>query len=151
MHFSLRAVLAASVLLIGAGAASADSLSHDSLARAEGRTIPYSGDISACDAWWVLKEITLDFNWHEPNFDSTLELVDFQRVGQVGYRTNGPQFIPRRYCAARALFNDGRVREVRYNLIEGGGFVGIGSGVEWCVVGLDRYHAYSPACRAAGP
>ncbi len=156
MHFLLRAAVAASTLLICAGAASADwfsrePLSRDTLAHAEDRTIPYSGDLPACDDGWVLNEITWAFNSHEPNFDSTLELMDFKRIGQVGYRANGPQFIPRRYCAARALFNDGRVREVRYNLIEHGGFIGIGSGVEWCVVGLDRFHVYSPACRAAGP
>ena len=31
------------------------------------------------------------------------------------------------------------------------GFIGIGSGVTWCIIGLDRNHAFSPNCRAAGP
>ncbi len=146
MHFSLRAALAASTLLACAGAASARPIWP-----AEDRTIPYTGVGSQCDAGWALNEITWAFNSHEPWFNSNLAIVDFKRIGQVGYRTNGLDFIPRRYCAARALFNDGRMREVRYNLIERGGFVGIGSGVEWCVVGLDRFHVYSPACRAAGP
>ena len=40
---------------------------------------------------------------------------------------------------------------MKYNLIERGGFAGIGRGVEWCVVGLDHYHAYSPNCDGVGP
>ena len=71
-------------------------------------------------------------------------------MAQVGFSTPGPDFIPRRYCTAQASFNDGRERTVKYNLINGG-FIGYNTGLEFCVVGLDHNHAYSPACSAAGP
>jgi hypothetical protein len=153
MLFSHRAAFAAKFLLICAGAASLSigAASARPLMPAEDRFIPYSGDLPSCDDWWMLNQITWAFNSHEPEFNSSLELQGFQRIGEVGHRTNGPDLIPRRYCAARALFNDGRVREVKYNLIERGGFVGFGTGVEWCVVGLDRNHVYSPACSGVGP
>ena len=59
--------------------------------------------------------------------------------------------MPRRYCTAKAVMNDGRVRSVHYAIIEDGGFASIGAGVEWCVNGLDRNWAYNPRCRAVRP
>jgi hypothetical protein len=47
--------------------------------------------------------------------------------------------------------SDGHTRRVNYSIIEDGGFAGFESGVEWCVVGLDRNWAYKPACRSARP
>ncbi len=141
-----RAAFAAALLLALAGTASARPLLP-----AEDRSVPYSGSMADCDDWWVKNEIIQAFNSHEPYFNSTLAIEDFQRIAQTGFRTNGPDLIPRRYCAARVKFNDGRVRDVKYNLIEGGGFIGWGTGIEWCVIGLDRNHVYSPACSAAGP
>jgi hypothetical protein len=51
------------------------------------------------------------------------------------------------------MISDGRPRQVHYSIIEDGGFAGTGfsSGVEWCVVGLDRNWAYGRNCRAARP
>ncbi len=119
---------------------------------AEARTIPYSGNLGPCDDGWALQQITQAFNYSRYWYSrERLELDHFEAIKEIGFRTNGPEFIPRRYCVARAMFSDGRQREVRFNLIERGGFVGIGNGVEWCVVGEDPFHVYSPACRAAGP
>lgn len=119
---------------------------------AEARTIPYSGNLPPCEDWWTLQVITQNFNYHQYWYShARLELGQFDAIKEIGFRTNGPEFIPRRYCVARATFSDGRQREVKYNLIERGGFVGIGNGVEYCVVGEDPFHVYSPACRAAGP
>jgi hypothetical protein len=147
MIFSRCAALAATLLLICAGGASARPVDP-----AENRFIPFNGSIPSCDDWWTLNYISNDFNVHEHwFFNSPLEITEIEKTGEIGYRTNGLDFVPRRYCVARARFNDGRAREVKYNLIEGGGFVGIGEGIQWCVVGLDRYHVYSPACSAAGP
>jgi hypothetical protein len=119
---------------------------------AEDRTIPYSGNLPTCEDDGTLQQITQAFNYSRYWYSrERLELDHFEAIKEIGFRTNGPEFIPRRYCVARATFSDGRQREVKYNLIERGGFVGIGSGVEWCVVGEDPFHVYSPACRAAGP
>ncbi len=119
---------------------------------AEDRTIPYSGNFPACEDTWALQVITSAFNYSRYWYSlQRLQLDHFEAVKEIGFRTNGPEFIPRRYCVGRAIFSDGRQREVKYNLIERGGFVGLGDGVEWCVVGEDPFHVYSPACRAAGP
>jgi hypothetical protein len=99
----------------------------------------------------VLGELSFNFGANQRTYwNSGLEIKDFQKVGETGYRANGVDFIPRRYCAASVRFNDGRTRVVKYNLIESGGFIGIGHGLEYCVVGLDPEHAYSPQCQAAG-
>ena len=59
--------------------------------------------------------------------------------------------IPRRYCTADVMLNDGKSRTVHYSIIEDGGFAGFGQGVEWCVTGLDRNWAYNPAAGPPGP
>ena len=40
---------------------------------------------------------------------------------------------------------------MHYSIQEASGWLGIGWGIEWCVVGLDRNWAYNPACRMAQP
>jgi len=40
---------------------------------------------------------------------------------------------------------------IHYSILETSGWLGVGWGVEWCVVGLDRNWAYNPACRMARP
>jgi hypothetical protein len=50
-----------------------------------------------------------------------------------------------------ATVSDGREHAVHYWIGEDTSMLGMGPGVEWCVVGLDRDWAYNPACRAAKP
>jgi len=57
----------------------------------------------------------------------------------------------RRYCIARAAMSDKKERTVIYEIQEDLGIIGWGYGVEWCVIGLDRNSAYSPACSALRP
>ncbi len=59
--------------------------------------------------------------------------------------------IPRRYCEASVLVNDGKWHRLYYSIAEDTGMTGFGYGVEWCVVGLDRNWAYNPSCRWARP
>lgn len=114
--------------------------------------MPYTGVLPACNDPNVLSGIAGDFAARESGYwNSSLAIADFLDVRETGYRTNGLSYIPRRYCGARADFNDGRRRRVVYEIAEKTGFIGIGEGVTWCVAGLDRNHAFSPACRAAGP
>ena len=49
------------------------------------------------------------------------------------------------------MVSDGKRRQINYSIIEDGGLLGVGYGVEWCVVGLDRNWAYNPRCRWARP
>jgi hypothetical protein len=119
---------------------------------AEARFLPFSGALPACNDWAVVSEIANRFANREITYwNSGLALLSVDEIQETGYRTNGPTYIPRRYCAARGDFNDGLSRGVRYEIGAGLGFNGMGWGVTWCVVGLDRDHAYSPHCKMAGP
>ena len=105
-----------------------------------------------CEAGPVQAEIMYAFLERERDYwSSSLEIVAFERIVETGNRTNGLAYIPRRYCRAEALFNDGRRRRIVYNIGSQNGFIGAGPGIIWCVEGLDREHAYGPNCRAAGP
>lgn len=155
MQFLRRAALAASFLTVCATSVVSGAAVARPLLPAEQRFLPYNGDLPTCDDWLVLQELSFDFGANQWTYwDSTpasLEIKDYEKVGEIGYRTDGVDIIPRRYCSARARFSDGRTRVVKYNLVESGGFIGIGHGLEYCVVGLDHEHAYSPSCAAAGP
>ena len=94
---------------------------------------------------------------------SPLAIAGYDRIRQIGWRSNGPGYIPRRYCIARANVSDPRPRPlvhgphaVIYAIgegeeIRGFGFFGMGYGVEWCVIGLDRDLAFAPGCQAVRP
>jgi len=110
----------------------------------------YDGEMGQCaDA---LSAISAQFAEKESRFwNSSLEITGFADVHEVAFRPWARDSIPRRFCTASAMLNDGRARQVHYSIIEDGGFAGFHSGVEWCVVGLDRNWAYNPSCKAARP
>lgn len=148
MLFSRCAALAASILIFCSAAGARPLEPADGDFRAQ----PYDAAVLACDDVLVLSELTTRVKAQEFFFwDSGLGIEVFRKIGEVGFRTNGEDFIPRRYCTARAVFNDGRERTVKYNLINNGGLIGFNTGLEFCVVGLDHNRAYAPACAAAGP
>jgi hypothetical protein len=112
----------------------------------------YDAVVPMCEEVGPLEAIQSRFAAKEHNFwNSRLEIVAFERVRQVAFRPWVADAIPRRFCQAVALVNDGRKRPVYYSIAEDGGFASIGWGVDWCVVGLDRNLAYNPACRMARP
>ncbi|HUI19634.1 MAG TPA: hypothetical protein VLZ74_01125 [Methylocella sp.] len=123
------------------------------LVPAERRYIPYSGVLPACDDPAVFERIQGRFHDREAEFwDTGLEIVGFEEVREIGYKTNGEDYIPRRYCIARAYLNDEKKpRQVSYSINEDLGIIGFGFGVEWCVAGLDRNDAYAPKCKMARP
>ncbi len=88
-----------------------------------------------------------------PSFGTPgLRILGFERIQEIGYRTNGLDYIPRRYCVALADMNDGKIREISYSIDQDLGIIGwFGFGVEWCVGGLDRNDAYAPNCKMARP
>ncbi len=146
----IAASLAFSVIF--AAGAFAQNVRPDPNPPAEQRMIPYSGEVPGCADPSVLAQIIGQFDQRESEYwGSGLTLDGFFEVAETGLRSNGPSFIPRRYCKARAGFNDGVMRKVTYTVGEQLGFIGIGPGVTWCVAGLDRNHAFAPHCRAAGP
>jgi hypothetical protein len=119
---------------------------------AEARILPFSGVIPACNDWAVISEISRNFWQREQSYwGSPLQILRVDEIREIAMRANGPTYIPRRYCIARADFNDGVNRDVGYQIGEDLGFSGVGWGVTWCVVGLDRNHSFSPACKMTGP
>lgn len=110
----------------------------------------YDGVMRPCSE--ALGTISQQFSEKESKFwNSKLEITGYANVHEVAFRAWANDSIPRRFCTASAMLNDGRARQVHFSIIEDGGFAGFDSGVEWCVVGLDRNWAYNPACKAARP
>lgn len=145
-----RFIFACLVFLVGEAQAAPELRRH--APPAEERILPYTGLLPSCGDSSVLTQISWDFRDRERTYwSSDLAIAGFVEVREIGYRDNGETYIPRRYCAALADFNDGRRRRVGYNLGEGLGFSGVGWGVEWCVVGLDRDLSFAPACKMTGP
>ena len=122
------------------------------LVPAERRYIPYSGVLPACDDPAVFEKIQGRFHDREAEFWNTgLEILGFDDVREIGYKTNGEDFIPRRYCTARVILNTAKPHAVSYSIAEDLGIIGLGFGIEWCVAGLDRNFAYAPNCKMARP
>jgi len=112
----------------------------------------FSRDLPACDSTQALVEIIHNFGTKERRFwNSELEIVGVENIRETAYLPWAAQSIPRRFCSATALINDGQRHPIYYSIAAGTGMIGIGWGVNFCVVGLDRNWAYNPACRAARP
>jgi hypothetical protein len=112
----------------------------------------YDGVMPACEDPAALGKISSRFAEKESRFwNSALQIVAFENVRQIAYRPWAEQTIPRRFCTGRVLVSDGRKRTIHYWIGEDTGMIGITFGVEWCIVGLDRNWAYSPACKTALP
>lgn len=138
------------ILALGFAIAASDSGQARPVTPAEKRISPFSADLPACGDSGVLGTISSRFQQKEYWFwKSPLEIVGYDRVRESGFRTNGADFIPRRYCTARASLNNRRKHEVVYWIGERLGIIGASYGVEWCVIGLDRNDAFAPNCREA--
>ncbi|MBX9777414.1 MAG: hypothetical protein K2Y71_23800 [Xanthobacteraceae bacterium] len=110
----------------------------------------YDGVLPPCEA--ALDKIAARFAEKEASYwNSNLKIQGYERVREVAFRPWAPNTIPRRFCSAVALVSDGLKHPVHYSIAETTGMIGAGWGVEWCVVGLDRNMAFSPACRMARP
>jgi hypothetical protein len=123
------------------------------LTPAEARRYSYDGQLPDCADPDVVSRIQSRFSQTETEYwHSGLEIVGFDKIDEIGYRTNGVDYIPRRYCVAQAIMNDQKLRTVSYAIGKDLGIIGwFGFGVEWCVAGLDREKAYAPNCKMARP
>lgn len=122
------------------------------LVPAEQRYESYSGALPSCADPGVFERISSRFGAREGEFwKSGLAITGFDEVREIGFRSHGLDYIPRRYCMARATFNDQSARTVSYAIGEDLGIIGWGYGVDWCVSGLDRNYAYAPHCQEARP
>lgn len=112
----------------------------------------FTGALPACDDPAVLGHLSRRFVTRERGYwGSDLELAAFGHVRELGYRSWGAEFIPRRFCSAKTMTTDHRQRRVYYEIGEGFAFAGVGWDVNWCVTGLDYNLAYAPACKMARP
>lgn len=112
----------------------------------------YDGVVPPCDSPDALAKISRRFASKEGRFwNSNLTIVTFDKVREVAFRPWAPHAIPRRFCTALAFVSDGLKHPIHYSIAEDQGMIGSTYGVEWCVVGLDRNWAYSPACKMARP
>lgn len=140
---------ALALLVVGSFASSAVARP---LVPAERRYSPYDAVLPACDDPAPLSQIQSRFHDRESEFWKTgLEIVGFERVKEIGFRSNGLDYIPRRYCQARIQMNDDQVRVVSYSIDQDLGVFGYGFGIEWCVDGLDRSNSDAPNCKMARP
>jgi hypothetical protein len=140
---------------------------HSPTVTAEQRTSPFDGEVKVCNDPAVLGDITSRFDSREAiDWKTNLKVVNISHVKQVGFRSNGRDLIPRRFCSARATLSNGRSYALTYNISEDGGFSGWHGNflwgavrfatpgsyhLEWCISGFDRHHTYSPSCVMARP
>ena len=144
----------AAVALCAAGLTLAPALvTARPLVPAEQRNLRYLGQLPLCDDPGVLGKITSRFTSTESEYwSSGLTIAGYDQVAEIGLRSTGLDFIPRRYCIARATLNTGAVSTVSYAIGEELGFIGFpGYGVDYCIEGLDRQRAAAPGCKMKRP
>lgn len=118
---------------------------------AENRIISMNGHLPACEDPAVLGTITSWFDSRESKFWGPLRAMAYDHIRPIGFRPNGMDFIPRRFCTGRVALNDGSIRRVDYSIRENLGLFGMTWNVNWCVSGLDRDRSYAPDCKMARP
>jgi hypothetical protein len=144
----MRAILVLAALLCFRATVGAQQF----ITPAENRYSPYYGNLPACDNTWVTGRINDRFQQTQTSYwNSTLTIGGYDRFKEIGFRANGASYIPRRYCIARVMMSDQKERTIIYQIAEDTGIIGWGWGVQFCVVGLDRNSAYSPACSVLRP
>jgi hypothetical protein len=112
----------------------------------------YEGVLPPCDAGAALDKIASRFNEKENNFWNTdLRILGFEKIRETAFRSWAANTIPRRFCSAVVEVSDGHRHAIHYSIAEDTGMIGVTWGVEWCMVGLDRNWAYTPACKMARP
>ncbi len=122
------------------------------LTPAEERLQPYSGIVPPCTESGALQAIQRRFNESESEYwHSGLEITGFSSVDEIGFRANGLDYIPRRYCVAQAVMSDRKLRTVSFSIGEATGSIGFTDAVDFCVGGLDRLNTFSPGCKMARP
>ncbi len=151
---SLSATLALGLALAGALQPALARSGREEITPAEEREFNFDANIPACQAPEVLERLSTHFAEKEAKFwNSSLTIVNYERIERTAWRPWGLDFYPRRYCSAVATTSDGLRRKVDYSVRDGLGIIGADWGIEFCVHGLDRNrsYAYATACREARP
>jgi len=112
----------------------------------------YQGALPPCDYPDALDRISWRFNSTQNTYwNNDLKIVMFEKILETAFRPWAANTIPRRFCSGLVHVSDGSTHVIHYSIAEDTGMIGIGWGVEWCVVGLDRNWAYNPACQMTRP
>jgi hypothetical protein len=120
--------------------------------KAEHREYAYDAVLPECKDGAVTGLIAKRFAERETNFwASSLVVNEVSQIKQSGFRPNGFDLIPRRYCTASVRLSNHKKHRLDYIIVEDAGIIGLNYGVEWCISGLDRNYAYDGGCRAARP
>lgn len=144
--------MAAMLALCAASVGAVPHAAARPLVPSERRYEPFDSVLPACDAQEPLSEILTDFRDRESEFWRTgLQILAFEDIREIGFRSNGLDYIPRRYCQAYIHMSDAKVRSVTYSISKDLGGIGDRFGIHWCVLGLDRFDADAPNCKMARP
>jgi hypothetical protein len=139
------------VALISCIVVSAPALARE-ITPAERRDHPFDASLPTCGDPAVLGDISSSFATRERRFwNSSLQIVGFERIQPVAWRAWGLDYIPRQYCTGTVVVSDGNRRQINYVIGEDLGFIGIGWGTDFCIVGLDRNYSHAPLCKQALP
>ena len=110
----------------------------------------YASDPGVCADRRVLARLSDRFRHqvrHVPHLPD-VAITGYSRLVEKRYLPRGDRHpISRRYCHASVDLSDGRRRTMWYLIEEPMGFAGIGSNVEFCVAGFDRWLVYGGRCR----
>lgn len=110
----------------------------------------YPSDPGVCANERVLGTISSKFDHQVRNVPNLprVAIAQFQGVRETRFQPMLPDSpIERRYCQANVYLSDGHMRDVWYLIEHPMGFAGIGSNVEFCVAGFDRWNVYGGHCR----
>jgi len=145
----------AAVLLPLALLASSAALARE-ITPAERREVPFDDQFPVCHHPTVMEKIGTQFAEKEARFwNSSLTILEVERIRPLAWKPWGLDYIPRRFCTGTALLSDGRRRRIDYSVREDLDLTLFGQaktwGVEFCVAGLDRNWAYEPNCKMARP
>ena len=101
-----------------------------------------------CGHSGVINNIIDNFAWSERTLwhrGFVMETIDNPRPSGHPYAEPGQ--VVRDYCVGDSVMSNGMTFEVYYAIEHGLGFVGIGSNIDFCVLGLDPWHVYDGYCR----
>jgi hypothetical protein len=103
---------------------------------------------TACSRASVLRRIEVRFayaerrTWHR---GFTIRSIGNPRPSHHPYAE--PGLVKREYCMADGVMTNGDTNVIFYTVEHKVGFVGIGTYVDFCVLGLDPWHVHDGECR----
>jgi hypothetical protein len=101
-----------------------------------------------CTNAWALNRIVDRFAWAErTQWRRGFVIETISNPRPSGHPFAEPGLVLRDYCVADSVMTNGSVHPVYYTIEHGLGFAGIGSYVDFCVLGLDPWHVHDADCR----